>query len=46
MATFESMRADIVEELDTLKNSEVQIPTVINDVAVVIATIAGVSVET
>lgn len=46
MATFESMRADIVEELDTLKNSEVQIPTVINDVAVVIATVAGVSVET
>lgn len=46
MATFESMRADIVEELDTLKNSEVQIPTVINDVAVVIATVAGISVET
>lgn len=46
MATFESMRADIVEELDTLKDSEVQIPTVINDVAVVIATVAGVSVET
>jgi hypothetical protein len=46
MTTFESMRADIVEELDTLKNSEVQIPTVINDVAVVIATVAGVSVET
>ena len=46
MATFESMRADIVEELDTLKDSEVQIPTVINDVAIVIATVAGVSVET
>ena len=46
MATFESMRADIVEELDTLKGSEVQIPTAINDVAVVIATVAGVSVET
>lgn len=46
MATFESMRADIVEELNTLKNSGVQIPTVINDVAVVIATVAGVSVET
>lgn len=46
MTTFESMRADIVEELDTLKDSEVQIPTVINDVAVVIATVAGVSVET
>jgi hypothetical protein len=46
MATFESMRVDIVEELDTLKDSEVQIPTVINDVAVVIATVAGVSVET
>lgn len=46
MTTFESMRADIVEELDALKNSEVQIPTVINDVAVVIATVAGVSVET
>lgn len=46
MATFESMRADIVEELDTLKDSEVQIPTVINDVAVVISTVAGVSVET
>lgn len=44
MATFESVREDIAAKLDTLKEAEVQIPTVINEIAGIIAEASEISV--
>lgn len=46
MTSFETMRNEIVTELDTLQVDGTQIATVVTNVASIIAQKAGIAVET